>query len=428
MIPKDDSKRRFELAASRARRRFPDYQLDAVYPACWPTYRIRLTASIMKWGSLSTVANYVLQLVDNGVCELGELEKLLCLPERYIVGATVELLRERLIEQGPDLQLVPTDVGKNALVNGGKVERLQTHPMEVPFDPLTRRVPHIGVGELLKQDAVQNEGLFVVQYAGPKPGPGDLHLKEIVSYRDGGASKDRIEGNVIGVSDIVNRNVRLQYRKDITIVKMSRPDTGEPVFLAYGGHQYLGEETDCLQQLAARGVNLIPGEVGRGTSPWNDAPTVSAKEGALLKEIDELDRRVTEARQDATLIERGVPAGGHPQQNEPAPRTASPAGKHLAAEQLAKHESKLNKTTNGAIRLIKTEEHHNLLLSAIEQASEELTLVSAWIDPRAFDGTVRKKLAAALKRDVAVRIAWGLGVNGNRIESERNRKKGKKSP
>ena len=427
MMSKDSSESRFKLAAGRARRRFPDYHLDAVYPVCWPTYRIRLTTSILKRGSLSTAANYVLQLVDNGVCELGELTRLLCLPERYIAGATAELLRDRLVEQGSDLQLTLTEMGKNAIEDGGRVERLQTVPMEVPFDPLTRKVPHIGVGGLLKQDAIQNDGLFVVQYAGPKPGPGDLRLKEVVRYKDSGASKGHIEGDIIGISDIVNRNARLQYRKDIAVVKMSNLDTGESVFLAYDGHQYLEEETDCLQQLVGRGVNLVPGELGSGTSPWDDALTVSAKEGALLREIDKLDLKADEAIQDSVLPESGTSAGSHSGQSEPAPRTAGPDGKHQPAVQLAECESKLSKITDNTIRLIKTEEHHALLLKAIDQASEEITLVSAWIDPHAFDDVVRKKLAAALKRGVTVRIAWGLGVNGNRTESDRNRKKGKKA-
>ena len=427
-MPKNNPKSQFELVAGRARRLFPDYRLDAVYPACWPTYRIRLTASVLKQGSLSTAANYVLQLVDNGVCELGELTRLLCMPERYVAGAAAELLRERLVEQGPDLQLALTGTGKSAIEGGGKVERLQTVPMEVPFDPLTRRVPHIDVGGLLKQDTVQNEGLFVVQYAGPKPGPGDLRLKEIVRYKGSGASRGRIEGNIIGVSDIVNRNARLQYRKDIAVVKMSRPDTGEPVFLAYGGHRHLEEETDCLQQLAGRGVNLVPEDLGRGTlQPWDGAPTVSAKEGALLKEIDELDLKADEAIQDSAPPESGASASGTSGQNEPGRRTANLGGKRPPAEQLAEHESKLSRITDNEIRLIKTEEHHDLLLKAIDEASEEITLVSAWIDPHAFDAEVRRKLAAALKGGVTVRIAWGLGVNGSRIESDRNRKKGKKA-
>ena len=94
------------------------------------------------------------------------------------------------------------------------------------------------------------------------------------------------------------------------------------------------------------------------------------------------------------------------------------------AEERTRGELELNRRTEGAIRLVKTEEHHPLLLEAIDQATDELTLVSAWIDPYAFDMEVCQKLARAVRRGVTVRIAWGLGAGGRRVDSRRNSKKG----
>ena len=65
-----------------------------------------------------------------------------------------------------------------------------------------------------------------------------------------------------------------------------------------------------------------------------------------------------------------------------------------------------------------------MLLTAIGNSSEELTLVSAWIDPYAFDDEVCRLLAAAIGRGVHVRIAWGLGVRKRGAEASRNREKG----
>ena len=70
----------------------------------------------------------------------------------------------------------------------------------------------------------------------------------------------------------------------------------------------------------------------------------------------------------------------------------------------------LAEQTGGTTRLIKTEEHRPLLLAAIDQAQSELTLVSAWIGPDAFDRELCHKLRQAMARGVQVRIAWGLGT------------------
>lgn len=421
----DSSMKPHDITAGRAQRRYPDCQLDAIYPICWPVYRVRLTVTVLKQGRLSTTANYILRLVDNGVGEPRELERLLCLQEEYIVSAAAELLRSGLVEQSQDLRLGITTEGQNVLGKNGEIVRPQTAQMEIPFDPLTQKVPDIRVETLLNQNEVESGDLFVVQYTGPKPGPKDLRLEAIKLYKDRDDSKDYTGDDIIGISDVKSRNARLQYRRDVVIVKLIRPDTDDVIFLAYRQHQYLEDETDSLQRLTERGVNLVPGEFERGSLLGSSVPPVSSEEGDLLKEIEELDLKTDKARQHAAQAETVKPARESLPSGGPAPNTMGLERRQLD-EQLAKSEAELNKLTGGAIRLIRTEEHHDLLLTAIDQATEELVLVSAWVDPRAFDDKVRKRIAAAVERGVTVRVAWGLGVNGRYAESKRNRMKGEK--
>lgn len=422
-----DSRVPLDITAGRARRRFPGYQLDAVYPVCWSVYRVRLSVTVLEQNELSTTAHYILKLVKLGVGEPAELGRMLGLPDNYVVGAATELLRDELVEQGPDLRLAITVKGKQVLSNNGQAMRPQTKQMEIPFDPLTRKVPDIDVGELLNQKDIRKNGLFVVQYAGPKPRLSDLRLEEIKGYDSHNASDDRIEQEIIDVSEVRNRNVRLQYRGDIIVAKLDNPQTDAPTFAAYYGHQYLEEETTMLQRLQERGVSLVPGEFERVPSQtWYNSPSVSPEEVDLLNAIEELDLAAGEAEQASAEAEADHEATqSDKERDEVTQRLAElEAEKCRLAEQLAESEAKLSKRTDGAIRLVKTEEHHPLLLDAIDQAAVELTLVSAWIDPYAFDGEVRNKIVLALKRGVIVRIGWGLGVNRRGIESDRNLKKG----
>ena len=418
---------RLDITAGRARRRFPGHQLDAIYPVCWPVYRVRLTVTVLERSELSTTAHYILKLVKVGIGEPSELGRMLGLTDNYVAGAAAELLRDELVVQGPDLQLAITPKGEQVISNNGQAMRPQTRQVEVPFDPLTRRVLDIDVRELLNQEEVRKDELFIVNYLGDKPKLNDLSIEEVKAYNSHNTSDDRIEQEIIDVSEIRTRNARLQYRKDIVIAKLDNLNADEVIFAAYQGHQYLDDETTMLQRLSERGVNLTPGEFERGPAQtWLNGPSVSVDEVELLNAIEELDAAASEAEQ--TIAETEVAqreTRSAKDRDELTRRIAEmEAEKHRLADQLAKAEEELNRRTKGAFRLIKTEDHHPLLLDAIDQASAELTLVSAWIDPYAFDAEVRRKLADAVKRGVIVRIAWGFGVGRRSIDSERNLKKG----
>ena len=125
---------------------------------------------------------------------------------------------------------------------------------------------------------------------------------------------------------------------------------------------------------------------------------------SLDQEITDAGRAVAEAR--AT---QGTTQDEKERSDLEARIEALESEKFQLEQLLEERESKLTSITEGQIRLIKTEEHRQLLLTAIGSASAELTLVSAWIGSYAFDDEVCRMLADAIGRGVHVRIAWGLG-------------------
>ena len=419
------AKSEYELTASLAQNRHPDFQLDAVYLACWPTYRIRLAASVMQKRTISSVAHHVLRLVGNGVRELDELVKLLCLPESYIVGAAAELLRAVLVEQGADLRLSLTPKGKDAIRDKGMVKLLRTVPITVPFDPLTRKVSDIGVDKLIHPTVVWDENLFTVQYAGAMPRPRDLRLEDVRRYQRGAPPGRRVKGSIIDISGMMTQNTGLRYRNDIMIAKMDHAATGESMFLAYSGHRYLEEETGCLRQLVERGVGLVPGEFERGSPPWEGAASISSEERAILKEIDGLERTIGKAVWGDALDGR---AAGRPTREGRAPRTTGLEKGSPRAGLITAGESKLSRVTNGAVRLVKTEDHYNLLLDAINESAKDLTLVSTWIDPPAFgDEGTKKDSSRHTKRRQGENSMWSgregktYGVNPQQEQMPKGR-------
>ena len=253
--------------------------------------------------------------------------------------------------------------------------------IRVPYDSLTRRILDTDIQQLLDRDEVRKDGLFIPSTSPRRPRPGNIRLDEVRNYeRFYGRQRDKVE--ILEVSDI--KDVRLKYRNDVILVKLDAINSDKSLFAAYQAQQYLDEESAYLQRLADRGVDLIPDDLKVDRrSDWIQPQTFSSVESSLLEEIDSLGQEVTDA--EKAVADARVTHGTT--QDEAERSSLESRIKNLELEKLQlqqmldEGESKLASITEGEIRLVKTEEHRQLLLTAISNAFAELTLVSAWIDP-----------------------------------------------
>ena len=378
---------------------------------------------------LSTSARFILQLSNLHVTQPSELGKLLGLSSRYVVEAAAELLNDGLVAQRPDLGIEITDKGREILRTGGRSLRPRNRHPRIPYDYLTKRIIDIDTKRLLEGNIARKDGLFVVPAKPRRPRLSNLRIDEVRDY-DNAYSRRRDSTEILEIADI--KDMWLKYRDDVVLVKLDVPGSSKPTFAAYSAHQYLQEESSAIQRLAESGTDLIPDEFKRiGPSP-HQVISVSAswEETSLISDIDEIHGEVVE--KDLSVAEVRATQGSTQSAQERAELATRidelEAEKLNLANRLAEREDELNTLTKGATRLIKTEEHRHLLLHAIDKASAELTLVSAWIDPYAFDAELCRRLAAAIGRGVTVRIAWGLGINRRRgPDGFRNKVKGDKA-
>ena len=177
---------------------------------------------------------------------------------------------------------------------------------------------------------------------------------------------------------------------------MDNPQGDQPVFAVYHGYEYLEEETSAMQRLVDSGSNLVPDEfVVPVHEPWLHSQSVSRPEETLLETIKDDDRSVIEAEQAMVEAQASQIYAQTDQERAGLSErlTKLEAEKAKLANRLAESEQQLDAQSSGAIRYIKTEEHRPLLLDAVEKVTSELTLVSAWIRPNAFDDELRCKLA-----------------------------------
>ena len=422
----NESRDEIAIVSARAKRQFPDYLVDAAYPVGWPVYTVRLTLTVLEEQEISAVGRYILRLAALGPAEPAEFSRLLGLSDKFVIGAAAELLSGELARQRPDLKLEITDKGKQAVERGGRSWAPRRKHILVPFDPITRQIQDIEINrnDLIYNDEARKDSLFVVPASGDKPRMSELRLEEI---RDYARSEEGIkETEITDVSEIHNRDARLRYRKDITVVKLTPIGGGSTTYAAFLGRKYLEDETIALQRLADSGVDLVPEEFAPSpAAPWAKSHTATATEDNLLSAIQKADLAVSEADHSIAEAQDNQTDDQNIGNNEEMTVTLARLNFEKAelAHRLAEREQQLKEQANGEIRLIKTEEHRPLLLNAIDQAQTQLTLVSAWIGPDAFDVEICDKLRRAMERGVIVRIAWGLGTRRG-PEADRNRARG----
>ncbi|MCY4654887.1 MAG: hypothetical protein OXC95_17200 [Dehalococcoidia bacterium] len=418
---------RNELAAvtSRAKSRFPDYKLDNVYPVCVPIYELRLWVTTLSEDSLSTSARFVLRLLDAGITRPEEIGNTLGLPANYVAEAAAELLGKELVVQGIDNGLRMTDAGKQCLQDGGNTLRPRNLSLRVPYDPLTKRVFDIDIDALLDRDVVRKNGLFVIPVNPRPPRLNGIRVEEVRSYVRG---DPRFQGarEILEVSEI--KDHKLRYLSDVVLVKMDDHSQKASTFAMYRALQYLDEESTEVQRLADLGRDMVPEESKTEEAPpWSSSISVTREEVEFLESLDELDRVAGEKdweAAEAKETQNSTQDSGERAELERYIRSLEDERNSLH-EKLIEREEQQNALTKGEIRLIRTEEHRHLLLEAIRKSTSELTLVSAWIDPFAFDDEARRAVADAIARGTKVRIAWGMGVRGKRhSDSARNKAKG----
>ena len=415
------------VAMARAKRRFPGSAVDAAYPMGWPVYTVRLALTVLAEQEIATVARYLLQLAALGAAEPSEFSRLLGLSDKFLAGAAAELLSKELVVQRPDRQLEITEPGRKALADGSRSWSPQREYLTVPFDPITRQILDIGSGVLLYPDNAGKTGLFILPQSGDKPRLTELPLVDIQNYAR--YEPELRSKEIVEVAEIHNRDARLRYRNDLTVVKLTAGGSSQPTFAVFQGREYREAETVALQRLADDGVNLTPDEYTIDDVRWSPSPGASSEETRLLEAVREDDQAVRAVEQSIveTEVARQDTADDREKEEQTRRLEELEAERNDLARRLAASEEQLNAQTGGAVRILKTGEHRPLLLRAIDTAAVEITIVSAFIAPEAFDREIRRQLFQALQRGVRVRIAWGLGATGRGREVERKRTRGQEA-
>ena len=409
---------------TRAGRRFHDYEVVFVYPVCLPVYELRLRIVELETGKLSTAARFVLTLANVPVTDVSEMQRLLGLSESDLISASAELLSASLIVQQPDQRILITEQGRVVLKEGGRTYRPRNRHPRIPYDPLVRAVAGIDQQDLLDREEARREGLFIPPTKPRRPRLSQIRLSEVQDYEER-FGKARSSTEILQVSDI--KDIRLRYRTDVVLVQLVHRQSQTQMHAAYRAQQYLDQESEAVQRLAASGMDLVPEDI----RPAKDESSVALsclppEERAVVGDIGELDEALEKTEMAVAEAKAARTATQDARERAELEETVRKltAQKIELQNEVLTREKKLGELSGGEARLVKTEEHRPLLLEAARMATSDLTIVSAWVNSRTLDAELCNVLATAVCNGVTVRIAWGLGTRRHGRESQRNKVKG----
>lgn len=329
------------------------YERVTVRPVALPHTIWKLTLDVEFDRPITLSEETVLRLIDAGVHEPAEIERLMGLDPGVIVSNTVvSLLRRQLLGQTERLQLMP--LGRRAM-NESQAKHVATYEVEVRHDPYTDRfLWNYEVGEIKDRKAVRNMGLHSL------PLPLEIRPLDVeVRHAEIQELLDRH-----GLPAMLRPDSQRSEKVQRDIVRMSATGSYQAWRRADLEVWHHGERDDWSWRLL-----YMDGE-DRGIS---DALRRLQLEGIEILPLEERPR--------------GVEVGPVGDEVHRAVEAATPLG-----------------------RVLRTEEHRAALEAAIAGASEELIIVSPWVTTTAVDAELQGWLERALQRERTLKILVGYGI------------------
>ena len=417
----------------RALRQFPGCRVVFAYDLCWPVLVLHLDVAVLTPQQASATALFILRLAKHGVIGLTEFASLLGMPSRMISAPLAELTAGGFLVRTGSTTFRITEDGGRLIESAGVTMRPQICNMDIPYDPICHNILDLEVADLAYSDDVAKNGRFTLPVQGSTPSHHDLHITEVRKYVGSRGPADLDPGAISSVVSVIDQHREVhRYRDDICVVALEAQLSRKFIFALYDDDGYLAAESSYVQGLwESDRRDIVPDEhrPGQGAwplvSPWERSRSVTTDEILLLNTMDYAASIGGHLEQALVAAETSLQDTDHDDDHTELDGQIVELKAELAEvrDRFAAGERQLRSQTDGVTRLITTEEHRPLLVEAIQSASSQLTLVSAWIGPEAFDREICEKLSQALARGVRVKIAWGLGTTRGQ-ESVRNRNRG----
>jgi hypothetical protein len=389
-------------------RDFPEYEATHVFEAAVPVYFSRLLVEVLKPQALSNFEIYFLHAVALDVNTREDIAALLGLDDRDLITPGANLLKRELIAQG-----APTPLGKRpiSLTERGR-EALGTQKVppipvrasaQMHFNAMTWTP--IPLEETWSVEQTDKDGLCVLPPSRQeRPTLGDFTLREVdLAMQHAPFFR---ENRLIKLLEL--RKAKSEYIAPVTVVALRSQGSREQRFAIYRDGALQRGETAVLQRHFETGLFFLPDDAVPLADTHLEIPTILPP--AVAQVVQQLTDAESAARQlQADLTDSEMRRSGTTDRGERA----------KLAERITQLEEELRMNREESARLkkrlqqnqgtfLRTEEHRAVLERALQEAREEMIVISPWLNRRTCDDALCDLVAQAVKRNVRVRIGYGI--------------------
>jgi len=404
------------------RRDFPGCEVTHVFEAGIPLYFIRLQIEALEPQDLTSFEIYFLHAVALEVNTREEIAWLLGVDDRDLVGPGASLLKREYITQG---QPTPTARRPISLTEKGRAALGDQQAPPVPvrtwaqlhFNALTW-TPGPLEDKTWSVEHMEKEGLFILpEQQHERPTLGDFTVKDVATaLQDVPFFQDR---QLIALLEL-KRMVK-EYIAPVTVVLLQQASTQEQRFVVYRKGMLQRAESAVLQRLFETEHFRLPDDAlalaGSLLSIPRSLPSVVAQVAQDLTVNDLALRTLQTDLADAR--ERRGTTQDRREHEDLEERILRLEGDLLArGEESERLRVQLQQNQGTFLR---TEEHRAVLERALKEAREEVIIISPWLNRRTCDDDLCDLFAAAIKRNVRVRIGYGITERAGDADAGRNR-------
>lgn len=401
-------------------REFPDADPLLMFEAGIPVYSVRLDIEVLEKRPLSSFEEFMLQAIGLGVSTRERIAALLGVTDQDLVGPGAKLLKRGFLQQKWSSAegiryLSLTEEGRRALTDQGPPPVPQRKTCRLHFDAVAWMTIPLE-DETWTTEWMQKEGLVLLPMKRTdRLTLGDFTEQEVISaLRNMGAFQ---EHDITALLEL--KRVEKQYIAPVTVILLKHRHSEDQQLVIYRNGYQLHADSLALQHLFVSGSFHLPSEV----IPFETPP---------LELPPSLDISVKRTTHDLLLAENTI-AGLETElalQNNEASNVPLDADQRMKRLQQLKEELRIKREEGNELRkrlresqveFLRTEQHRAVLEQALRQATEEVIIISPWMNRRACNDDLCQLMAKAVASGVRIRIGYGMGRERDPREDARNR-------
>ena len=389
-----------EEQAKKYSKQLPNSTLIKYYEAAIPLYKANLVLRMEKEKEISLLQEYILKFLNEGISCIDEICEFLGVNYSVISNAVAILQSQELITIDIFNSTIKfTEKGKEALK---KAKTIVPENVDYDFliDGFTSEVLIKNTGLYNNKDLKAFE-IFALPYHIAKPQLEDISIGDVKNAIEKAKKaiysvEKQLDGNLIALDSI---NKMFSIYKKISVFIYKNKEQEQPEIRVFDSETRCQHYEAILLSMFNKKIRIFELDEKVDSKDFskylpmkiqNEAKSYTQKVAVLQNELTQLQTQLIQCEIDL--------------QNEPLSTSEKQHEKAEISKAIQNKEQELSTIT----RFLAVHEHRPLLLESLENATNQVVIISPWIKVSGLNKEVERLIEKAMKRGVEVVIGYGI--------------------